>query len=130
MGICHNHKSYLNSFTFDTYLSIADLQESLQQNKIHLAREDLVITVSKVGKDDIIPKPILVAPIRCLSNDDLVTEVVSSIVKSFAKYNSNSTLLNIATDGDANRRALNRQRKPNHSIMVLKDLVRAEFGFW
>ena len=80
--------------------------------------------MSEVSATDITPRPIILAPICSHQTEDLILESIPYISQTFKKFNPNGILLNIATDGDpARRKALNKLRKPNNSLPVLKLLT-------
>lgn len=88
------------------------LKEKLEMEELHLAREALVITISEISRKDITPRPILVLPICDHKNESLILEIIPEIIKQFNVHNKDASLVNLASDGDSNRRkALNKLRK-------------------
>jgi hypothetical protein len=99
------------------------LKEKLEMEELHLAREALVITISEISRKDITPRPILVLPICDHKNESLILEIIPEIIKQFNVHNKDASLVNLASDGDSNRRkALNKLRKKNNSLPIIEDL--------
>ncbi|CAF0901890.1 unnamed protein product [Brachionus calyciflorus] len=120
LGFCFNHKFNIKSYSFDSWVKLVELKNKYQKNEIHLCKEALVITLSRISNTDIIPRPILVLPICCHSNENLISNSIKIIIETFERICPDGQILNVATYGDPNRRvALNLLRKPNETFISL-----------
>ena len=62
-------------------------------------------------------------PICDHKNESLILEIIPEIIKQFNLHNKDASLVNLASDGDSNRRkALNKLRKKNNSLPIIEDL--------
>ena len=123
VGLCYNHKCCLQSVQFDSWLVLNEIKAQLDSNNIHIATEALIISIGQISAGDIIPKPILIIPICNHTNTCMLNEILPKIVDGFKELNPASKLVNLATDGDPNRRkVLNSMRMPNLSLPALREL--------
>ena len=109
-GFCFNHK--INNYKLNSYLDISELKESMITEEIHHATEALVICITHFSTD-LVSKtvPILVIPICSHKLVDILEKVINH-VDHVIEMNDNAFLINIATDGDKNRRnTLNKMKK-------------------
>lgn len=123
VGSCVNHKLDEFNYQFNNWTDLDHLHDSLLNNETHLANEALVITLSSIASSDNYPRPVVISPICSHSNDELVSEAIKLIIESFHSLNPGSSIVNVATDGDASRRkTLNKLRSPQTKFSVLKRL--------
>lgn len=130
VGSCYNHKNKVSSFDFNNILNLVEIKNKLTNNEIHLAKESLLITIAAVGVQDSTQKIILNLPVCCHKNGSIIEEAIQAIVQEFNALNPLSSILNIATDGDPNRRkAINSMRSTNKYLSELKTLKHFEQQF-
>ena len=116
VGFCWNHRNTINSFKFESHLSINQIQRKFKANEIHLANDALCVTIGKISSTNIVPKPIIVIPL-CSHTLFEINEIVYSIKEIFHEFNPSGHLLNVATDGDHFRRKmLNSVREPSSNL--------------
>jgi hypothetical protein len=105
--------------SFTSQYVLEDIKQKFSENKIHLAKEALVITIAKIANRDFIPKPVLVLPI-CSHDIQGLDSILKTIINEFEMANYGSNIINIATDGDlARRKMLN----SNRFMMIDEDLL-------
>ncbi len=114
IGFCSNHTNYNNdisSLNFNYWYNIEEISEALhKEKKIHLAKEALFFTITKISIDDNVPRPIVILPI-CSHNSKEQMNILKYIIEQFEVLNPCSNLINIATDGDLNRRTCIKQNR-------------------
>ncbi len=114
----------MGHYRFNNWVDLETLKDALIEKETHLANEALIISLMPVGDGrKSYPRPILVSPICCHSNDELIRSALSAIIASFDQLNPLSTILNVATDGDSSRRlTLNSMRQPQTHLKCLLNL--------
>jgi len=123
VGTCYNHKSAMSSYQLNDMIDLENMHDALVKNQIHLAKEALVVTLANNGKNVSSPKPVVLFPICSHSNANIIHECIPLIFQHFLSLNQDAKMLNIATDGDPNRRqALNSLKELNHSLSILKEM--------
>jgi hypothetical protein len=134
LGICYNHKHDVNSYYFETHLSVKQIKKSFSENNLHLAKEALFIKMSQLSCIDSVLKPIKIAP-TCAKYLNEFENIIREIIRNFNEMNPNSKIINLATDGDTySRNILNNLRSKCHdsSLVSLKylsfDLVLGKYG--
>lgn len=110
-GFCYNHKKLASSLVFNNYFNLIEVIKLYEDNRLHISREALCITIGKIDSHDIVPYPLAIVPI--CSHDFLELKNIFILISElFSMSNPNSTLINIATDGDHFRRMiLNEMRR-------------------
>ena len=120
-GFCFNHKHEVNSFIFETYLSVNEIKKKFVDNKIHLAKEALCITILQLSSSDSVPKPVYIVP-TCSKTLQMLETIVKSVVENFIEINPSGEIINIATDGDPYRRKILNSLRSKSSDDTLKSL--------
>jgi hypothetical protein len=103
IGFCYNHKDCIKSFSFETHLSVSEIKKKFLEDKIHLAKEALCVTICEVSSSDLVPKPVKVLPVCCKTLPN-IGKIIKSVIDIFAEINTEAVMLNVATDGDHYRR--------------------------
>ena len=134
VGFCYNHKKRVKSFEFVNYFSVKEIEKKFKSNEIHLAKEALCITISKMDRHHNTPKPVIILPV-CSHIVTELPDIIREIAKIFYEINPNSKLLNIASDGDHYRRKMfNEMREPSKDPFYSElpyfdtNLILGEFG--
>ena len=123
IGTCYNHKHEVENYEFLNWLNLEEIKSKLEQDKIHIAKECLVISITNLTSNDHTPKPIICIPICSHENGHLVSDIIRCIITEFKRLNPNSVIVNLATDGDLNRRKmLNKYREANQENHILSQL--------
>ena len=92
IGTCYNHKTNQTSYKLNSILDIEEIDENINSNKIHYAKECLVIGISSMGTSELAPKPILMIPICSHSNESLIKDGIPTIVNKFESLNPDAIL--------------------------------------
>ena len=112
VGTCWNHKEVIRNYIFDQWLRLESFKHNLEIGKIHLANEALVLSLCKIDSQ-IVPITILVI---------LIKEIIQHVYYIFQNKMKYAKLVNIATDGDTNRRkALNELRIEINEFEIFND---------
>ena len=103
-------------------IDLENTYDALVNNEIHLAKEALVVTLANMGKNSS-PKPVVLFPICSHSNENIIHDCIPLIAQHFHSLNPEAIMLNIATDGDPNRRqALSNLKTLIYSLDILKQM--------
>ncbi len=125
VGTCFNHKEFQSSYEFKNELNLHQLKNNLKSNKLHLAKESLLVTLSAItnNSDDKIPKILCNMPLCSHKNGNVIKDIINEIDSTFERLNPNSNIVNVATNGDPYRRnILNQMREENKDLNELKHL--------
>jgi hypothetical protein len=123
VGTCFNHKYHQTSYEFKNELVLHQIKNHLKCDRIHLAKECLIVTLSAISNNqsDKNPKVICNLPICSHKNSETLKTVIKEIRNNFHSLNPDSKIVNVATDGDPYRRnVLNEMREENQFLDELK----------